>query len=419
MKTRFALFIVIISICFVSCIRYTAHDESPSSVDMSAERLNRIDALINEYIEKGWIQGAVAYIRRDDKIAYYRAFGTDHDRPLEKDAIFRIASQTKAITSVAVMTLYEEGKFLLDDPISMYIPEFAHPVVLDKFNDKDTTWTTIPASREITIRDLLTHTSGIDYADIGNPAMTAIYQKAGIPAGFVREPMILGDKIKALAKLPLIHQPGERFTYGLNTDVLGYLVEVISGKSLAEFMKERIFDPLGMKDTYFYLPAEKHNRLVAVNTETENGLKPWGDELFRGISVDYPLQQGTYYSGGAGLSSTISDYAVFLQMLLNGGKFKGKRILAERTVELMINNQIGDLMQGDGKFGLGFGITTREGQFKLGVSEGSFAWGGFFGTAYWADPEEKLVCLIYCQQFPLSHGELSDKFQVLVYSAME
>lgn len=411
------------ALLITSCVHNSTYDEvAPSSVDMSAERLNRIDSLLIQSIENEWIRGAVAYIARDGKIAYYRAFGMDDpemQKPMKKDAIFRIASQTKAITSVAVMILFEEGKFLLDDPVSRYIPEFANPVVIDKFNEKDTTWTAVPAKREITIRDLLTHTSGIDYADIGSRTMTAIYQKAGIPAGFVREPYVLGDKIKQLAVLPLIHHPGERFTYGLNCDVLGYLVEVVSGKSFDVFMKERIFDPLGMKDTYFYVPEEKKDRLVIVHRETENGLEPWGDSRFRGISADYPLANGTYFSGGAGLSSTITDYAAFLQMLLNKGELNGKRILAEHTVDLMIRNQIGDLNLGQNKFGLGFEITTNEGQGRMGVSEGSFAWGGFFGTTYWADPEEKLVCLLFSQQWPFSHGEISDKFRVLVYSALD
>ena len=171
--------------------------------------------------------------------------GYGSKNPLKTDDIFRIASQTKAITSVAVMMLFEEGKFLLDDPISKYIPEFAHPVVLDKFNEKDTTFTTVPANREITIRDLLTHTSGIDYAGIGSANMRAIYAKADIPGGFGSEKIILGDKMKALGKLPLVHQPGEKFTYGLNIDVLGYLVEVLSGESLDQYFHNHIFEPLG------------------------------------------------------------------------------------------------------------------------------------------------------------------------------
>jgi len=423
MNRKLTLLAGLLAFFVLSCIRYTADQEAATtSVNMSASRLNSIDELLTESIENGWIRGAVAYISRDSKIAYYRAFGMDDfekQKPLQKNAIFRIASQTKAITSVAVMILYEEGKFLLDDPVSKYIPEFANPSVLDQFSEKDTTFTTIPARREITIRDLLTHTSGIDYADIGSQEMTAIYQKAGIPAGFVRDSLVLGDKIKKLGTLPLVHHPGERFTYGLNTDVLGYLIEVVSGVSLDRFMKERIFDPLGMKDTYFYVPEEKQDRLVVVHSEKDNKLVQWNGDTFRGISANYPLQKGTYFSGGAGLSSTITDYAAFLQMLLNGGELNGSRILSERTVNLMTTNQIGDLNLGQNKFGLGFEITTPEGQAQSGVSEGSFAWGGFFGTTYWADPEENMVCLLFCQQWPLSHGEISEKFRVLVYSSLE
>jgi len=422
MKSLFLLPVVFFSV--LSCIQYSGDSEvTSSSVNMSAERLNRIDTLILESIGNGWINGAVVYISREEKIAYYRAFGIDDvekQKPMEKDAIFRIASQTKAITSVAVMILFEEGKFLLDDPVSLYIPEFANPVVIDQYNEKDTSYTVKPANREITIRDLLTHTSGIDYADIGSPAMTSIYKKAGIPAGFVSDPIVLGEKIRKLATLPLVHQPGERFTYGLNTDVLGYLVEVVSGLSFDRFLKERIFEPLEMKDTYFYLPEDKYDRLVAVHSEgPENRLVQWNDNTFRGISANYPLTNGTYFSGGAGLSSTVRDYAAFLQMLLNGGELNGKRVLAERTVDLMTSNQIGNLNLGRNKFGLGFEITTESGQAQLGVSEGSFAWGGFFGTTYWADPGENLVCLLFCQQWPLSHGEIGDKFRVLVYSALE
>src|SRR5690606_33940078 len=200
---------------------------------------------------------------KDGKIVYHKAIGyndLDKKTPLKRDAIFRIASQTKAITSVAVMMLYEEGKFLLKDPISKYIPEFAKPRVLDKFNAEDTTYTTVPTKREITIHDLLTHTSGIGYAQIGSKEANAIYAKNGIVGGIGVGQILLADKIKKLGTLPLFHQPGEQWTYGLNTDVLGYLVEVASGMSLDEFFRKKIFEPLGMKDTYFYLPREKYNR---------------------------------------------------------------------------------------------------------------------------------------------------------------
>lgn len=396
---------------------------SPESVGMSAEKLGLIDTMISSVIDSGWIAGAVGFIARDGKIVYHKSFGyndPDAKTPMKTDDIFRIASQTKAITSLAVMILFDEGKLLLDDPISKFIPEFAHPVVLDKFNPADTTYTSVPASREITIRDLLTHTSGIDYARIGSESMNAIYDKNNIPVGFESRPLLLGDCMKRMGKLPLVHQPGLQFTYGLNCDLLGYVVEVISGRNLDQFMHERIFEPLEMKDTYFYLPAEKQNRLVKPCTENEaHKAVKWNDQTFGDVNVNYPLAKGTYFSGGAGLSSTIEDYAKFLQMMLNGGEYNGKKIISRKTVELMTSNQIGNLNVGSNKFGLGFEITTEEGQSRLGVSKGSFSWGGFYGTTYWADPKEKLVCLLFGQQWPISHGEIGDEFRVLVYSALK
>jgi CubicO group peptidase (beta-lactamase class C family) len=410
--------VLIISITF-SCTQITELKEAqPVTAKISGDRLIRINKMLQQAIDSGWIAGAVGLIARDGKIAYNKSLGVsdlETKSLLKNDDIFRIASQTKAITSVAVMMLYEEGKFLLDDPISKYIPEFANPRVLDQFNEKDTTFTTIPANREITIRDLLTHTSGIDYAGIGSKNMVAIYAKAGVPGSFGTDKMVLGDKIKVLGKLPLVHQPGERFTYGLNVDVLGYLVEVVSGESLDLFFHNRIFDPLGMNDTYFYLPASKYERLVKVITEDKNhNLINASDDF-----VNYPLIDGTYFSGGAGLSSTIKDYAIFLQMMLSNGEYKGKRLLSRRTVELMTCNQIGNLNLGRDKFGLGFQVTTEGGQAKLGVSEGSFSWGGYFATTYWADPKEHMVCLLFMQQIPLSHGEIQDKFRALVYQALD
>jgi CubicO group peptidase (beta-lactamase class C family) len=412
-----SLVLIIVCSCGQTAIHTDLREASPLSVNISEERLIHIDKMIQQGIDSGWIAGAVGFIARDGKIVYNKPFGVNDIEAktlMHKDDIFRIASQTKAITSVAVMMLFEEGKFLLDDPISKYIPEFANPAVLDKFNEKDTTYTTIKANREITIRDLLTHTSGIDYAGIGSEKMNAIYAKAGIPTGFVSEKIILGDKIRKLGKLPLVHQPGEKFTYGLNIDVLGYLVEVLSGETLDKYFHENIFKPLGMNDTYFYLPATKFSRLVKVTSEDKNHHLVKAQSSF----VDYPLSGGTYYSGGAGLSSTIQDYAAFLQMLLNKGEYNGKRLLARRTVELMTSNQIGDLNLGSDKFGLGFEITTARGQERMGISEGSFAWGGYFATTYWADPKEHLVCLLFLQQSPYTHFEITDKFKAMVYQTL-
>jgi len=375
--------------------------------------------MIMQAVDSGWIAGATAFIARDGKIVYDKAFGVsdlEAGTAMQTDNIFRIASQTKAIVSIAAMTLFEEGKFLLDDPVSKYIPEFANPQVIAAYNEKDTTYTTIPAKREVTVRHLLTHTSGIDYAGIGSPVMKAIYSKAGISPGFGSNNDVIGEEMKDLGELPLSHQPGERFTYGLNIDVLGYLIEIWSGKPLDQFLRERIFDPLEMNDTYFYLPPEKYGRLVKVSGQDE---KRHAIPL-KTNSFDYPLlKDGTYFSGGAGLSSTTRDYAIFLQMLLNNGVFNGKRILSRRTVELITCNQIGELNRGKNKFGLGFEIVTREGQAVLGLSEGSFLWGGYFATNYWADPKERIVGLIFIQQSPMGHGEIPGKFMAMVYQALD
>jgi CubicO group peptidase (beta-lactamase class C family) len=396
---------------------------APGSAKISAKRLERIDQLVKEYIDSGWIKGAVGFIARDGKVVYNKAFGIDDpekNQSLRNDAIFRLASQTKAITSVAVMILFEEGKFVLDDPISKYIPEFARPKVLDQFNEKDSSFTTVFAKREITIRDLLTHTSGIDYAMIGSPRMRAIYAKNRIPVGFESDTLRLANEMKRLGGMPLQHQPGEKFTYGLNTDVLGYLVEKLSGMSLSDFFRQRIFNPLGMNDTYFYLPPSKHGRLATLYTEDREKRAVKNTSSRQGASTDYPKLQGTYYSGGAGLSGSVQDYAIFLQMLLNGGIYNGQRILSRRTVELMTSNQIGDLLIGGvDKFGLGFQVVTERGQAKSALSEGSFLWSGYFGTTYWVDPKEGLVCLFYMQQSPISHGDIQNKFKVLVYQAVE
>lgn len=398
-----------------------------AEVNVSPERLKRMDQLLQGKISEGYINGAVGLIARNGKIVYYKAFGVDDidkKTPMKKDAIFRIASQTKAITSVAVMMLYEEGKFLLDDPLSKYIPAFSIPVVVDQFNAKDTSYTTKPAKQPITIRHLLTHTSGIDYTLIGTDTMKAIYAKAGIPFGNVSKPMLLAEAMTKLAKLPLRHHPGERFTYGLSADVLGYLVEVISKMTLDQFLQQRLFKPLGMTDTYFYLPIAKHERLVTINvSDGKNQPRKWKDSDWPYLNTNYPNVKGTYFSGGAGLSSTIMDYAIFLQMMLNGGQYNGHRFLSKHTIDLMTTNQIGNLQWSDphyplDRFGLGLAIITKAGEARLGQSEGSYEWGGAYNTFYWVDPKKKLVCLIYSQQVPFS-WELDDSFKAVVYQALE
>ncbi|HEY5918550.1 MAG TPA: serine hydrolase domain-containing protein [Chryseolinea sp.] len=396
---------------------------TPEAAGFSAERLKRIDVNMKSWVDQGWMNGAAALVIRNGKIVYYKSTGYNDLKtkaPLAKDGIFRIASQTKAITSVAVMMLYEEGKFLLDDPISKFIPTFEKPTVLDKFNEKDTSYTTVPAKREVTVRDLLTHTSGIGYAQIGSKEANSIYAKNNITAGLNVMDDKLSDAMNRLGKLPLMHNPGEKWTYGLNTDLLGRLVEIWSGVSLDEFLLQRIFTKLGMNDTYFNVPADKATRLVNFFQEDSLGhLQKAVDVL--GSSerfMDYPLRKKTYFSGGGGLSSTIYDYAIFLQMLLNGGTYNGQQILSRNSVRMMTMNQIGDLSLGDNeKFGLGFGIATEKTSAKLPAQEGTFTWGGAFSTTYWVDPKEKMVVLLYRQMWG-SHSEIDGIFKVLVYQAI-
>ena len=398
----------------------------PSQAGFAADRLSRIDSSIGQWINQGWMQGGTALIIRNGKVVYHKGFGysdLDSKTPMQKNDIFRIASQTKAITSVAIMMLFEEGKLLLDDPVSKFIPAYKNQQVLNIFNESDTTYTTVPAKREITIRQLLSHTSGLGYASIGSKEANAIYAKANLTAGLNVQDDDLLSAMNRLAKMPLMHQPGERWTYGLNTDLLGCLAEAISGKTLDAFFKERIFTPLGMKDTHFLIPAEKAKRLVALYREMPNGkLAKATAYLLNGKSVtpDYPLIASTYYSGGAGLSSTIEDYGIFLQMLLNGGVYNGKRLLSRNSVRMMTSNQIGDVTYGGGndKFGLGFAVVTDKSSGRTPANEGTFSWGGAFATSYWVDPKENMVYLFYRQLQNTTKGEMAEKFRTLVYQAI-
>lgn len=420
---------LLIALLTAATVHSLAQSKIVPAVDLQAagfsgEHLQRIDAAMNEWVEKGWMNGGVALIVRNGKMAYYKAAGYNDlsaKAPLQKDAIFRIASQTKAITSVAAMMLFEEGKLLLTDPVSKYLPSFKKETVLDKFNAADTTYTTVPAIRDITIKDLLTHTSGLGYAQIGSKEANAIYDKAHITAGIGVMDGTLLQAMTRLGSLPLMHQPGQRFTYGLNTDLLGCVVEIISGMTLDRFFRSRIFEPLGMKDTYFSIPKEKSGRLVTMYLEDSTGhLQKADRNMLNGSTVsNYPLLGSTYYSGGAGLSSTIYDYAVFLQMLLNGGEYGGKRLLGRNTVRMMTMNQIGDLSLGDDKFGLGFQVVTERGSARTPAQEGTFSWGGAFATSYWVDPKEKMVLLFYRQLQNSTHGDVVEKFRALTYGAID
>jgi len=397
---------------------------TPESVGMSSERIARIEAMCSDAVSKGDVPGIVALVARQGKIVYYKSFGkadNQSGRNLKRDDIFRIASQSKAITSTAVMMLWEEGKFKLDDPISKYIPEFKNPQVLKTFQYKDTSYTTTPASGEITIRQLLSHTSGIGYGVIDNDErIKMIYQKAGITDAFTAEPITIAQSVKKLAKLPLHHNPGEKFTYSEGLDVLGYLVEIVSGMPFDQYLKKHLFEPLGMNDTWFYLPSEKATRLVSVQQKNDKG--EWERYPATFYDPDYPIKGAkTFFSGGAGLSSTAKDYATFLQMYLNGGEYNGVRILSRTTIQTILSNQIGNIWGDSGKyFGLAFSVVDQKGQGMgdLG-STGTFEWGGYFNTQYFADPKEKIIGILMKQTQGNVNENTSWKFRQLIGSAID
>jgi CubicO group peptidase (beta-lactamase class C family) len=399
-------------------------EANPATVGISAERIKKIDQMLEEAISEGQVPGLVAMIVRNGKIVYHTAKGqadVETGSPMTKDAIFRIASQTKAITSTAVMMLWEEGKFRLDDPISKYIPEFKNPQVLRQFQYADTSYTAAPANKEITIRHLLTHTSGLGYGMIdGDERMRMIYQKAGIVDLYTTANISIGDNVRKLAKLPLHHNPGEKYTYSEGLDVLGHLVEILSGMPFDEFLRKRLFEPLDMQDTWFYLPDSKAGRLVSIHRKANGKWEKYPTTFY---DPNYPiLGAKKFFSGGAGLSSTAKDYATFLQLYLNGGELNGKRILSRTTIAMMMENQIGDLWSNPGSrhYGLAFGVTTQKGMGEGGNgSEGTFDWGGYFNTSYFSDPKEKIIGIILKQTRDSGGDETSWRFRQMVFTTVD
>ncbi|MFT4154021.1 serine hydrolase domain-containing protein [Parafilimonas sp.] len=418
------LYIAACALLFVTAChaQTTIKTGSAPNPGIDYKKLANIDTLVNGYINRNWIKGVATIVIKDGQVIQYKGYGyadAASKKSMEANSIFRIASQTKAIVSTGILILYDQGKLSLSDPVSKYIPEFAHETVLDKFNAADTTYTTVAATRDITIKDLLTHTSGIDYAVIGSDNMKAIYAKNNIPSGLGVMDQSLLSAMKTLGRLPLAFQPGTQWRYGLNVDVLGGIIEIITGMSLEDFLRKNIFEPLGMSDTWFNLPADKASRLTTVYTEDSlHNIIPWGKTNF-GVDPNYPVISKHYFSGGAGLSSTAYDYALFLQMIMNGGSYGGKTILSRRTTQMMLHPQLDFLFNGKNNFGLGFEITTDKGSADGSRSEGSFAWGGYFGTTYWADPKAHLICLIMTQQNPNSHYQLSQQFEQLVYASLK
>ena len=371
---------------------------------LNLDRLKKIDDIISEDIKENKIPGAVVLVGNEDEIIFERAYGIKNPDTNEKyntDDIFRIASMTKAITSVGILKLWEEGKIGLDDPIDKYIPKFENIEILESFNNEDTSYTSKISTKKITIRQLLTHTSGIGYGFIdGNKSIKSIYHKRkqsfmknGVLC-FCDEDITIGETIENLADVPLHHEPGERFTYGIGLDVLGYMIEIVSGKKLDEFFRDEIFTPLDMNDTYFYLPKEKENRLVPVLTKKDDEWVIFEDDRF---NVNYPIEgKRKFFAGGCGLSSTVQDYYKFLTVFLNEGKFKGKSFISKQTNDLIFQNQLPESF-GFG-VGLAFGIVLEKDLKNGGTgSEGTISWGGYWNTSFFADPEDKYIGLIYKQ----------------------
>jgi CubicO group peptidase (beta-lactamase class C family) len=421
-KIRISMFACIL-ILAATATAQELPNAKPETVGLSAERLERIGKAVQGSIDDKRIAGAVTLVMRHGQVAWFKAQGMqdrEAGKPMRPDTIFRICSMSKPITSAAVMILYEEGHFLLEDPISKYLPEFKNPKVLVKPAGGGATYA-IPATHEITIRDLLRHTSGLTYDWNGD--LGAMYRDAKVTSGLLPYEGTIGDEVERLAKLPLLFNPGERWEYSLSVDVLGRLVEVVSGKPFDEFLKTRIFDPLGMKDTYFFPPENKLDRLATAYTYyPDKGLNrfpdtPITEDTFT-YSADYPYRgPKKLFSGGAGLNSTAGDYARFCQMMLEGGKLGNVRILSRKSVELMTHDQLGKIAL-DQAFGLGFGIDGEKSPLAELGTPGAYTWGGFFYTAFSVDPKEQMIVIFMGQLHPTGDLPLDRQVHGLAYQAI-
>ena len=391
---------------------------TPEEVGMSSARLERLSHALQAYVDNGEVAGTATIVVRRGKIVYLEAFGQldrESRSPMTTDAIFRIASQTKAPISVGIMMLQEEGKLLITDQVGKYLPEFMQTTVA--VPDGEGGYEVVPADRPILIRDLLTHTAGISY---GTGAASERWEEAGITGWyFANRDEPVGATVARMAGLPMSAQPGTRWVYGYNTDILGAVIEEVSGEPLDVFMRERILDPLGMNVTHFYLPTADSNRLATVYSATPGGLERAPDPglmVGQGAYVDGPRQS---FSGGAGFLSTAPDYARFLQMMLNGGELDGVRILTPKTIELMTTDHLRGIPFRAGQgFGLGFSIVTDLGARGIPGSVGEYGWGGAYHSTYWVDPEEELVVVYLTNLIPAGGIDDHGKLRALIYQAL-
>lgn len=394
----------------------------PEKLGMSSERLERLDEVLEQYVSDNRLPGAVVLVARKGAIAHLGVYGQldiENGVPMREDAIFRIASQTKAVVSVGIMMLQEEGKLLIADPLGKYLPEFSETTVAEA--NEVGGYDVVPAKRQITILDLLRHTSGYGYG--GGPGAVE-WEEAGITGWyFANREEPIRETVRRIASLPAEAQPGEKFVYGYNTDILGVVIEEVSGMPLDEFLRKNIFEPLEMEDTHFYLPREKRDRLATVYSLGDDKI------LSKAPNPGHMVGQGMYvegprlsFSGGAGLLSTAEDYATFLQMLSDGGVYKGKRLLSPKTIELMTVDHMPTGVPypwGEGVgFGLGFSVRKDLGKSTVPDSVGSYGWGGAYHSSYWIDPQEDLLVVYFTQVIPANGLDDHDKLRALVYQAI-
>lgn len=390
----------------------------PETVGMSSERLTLLEDALQKYVEDQYLAGSVTLVLKDGKIVFEKAMGM-RDReaqdPMEVDDLFRIASQTKAIVTTAALILQEQGKLSIREPVGMYLPEWESTTVAVA---TDEGYDVVPANRAITIRELITHTAGVGW---GSQPARVEWEGADLMYWYLADRTEgIRDVARVLASLPMDAHPGERFVYGLGIDVLGAVIEVVSGQPLDEFLQDHLFDPLGMTDTHFFVPSEKSNRLAVVYGGSESGLirlTTQGHYEGQGHYIDGPRKT---FGGGAGLVSTAHDYARFLQMMLNGGELDGQRILSPTTVDLMLSNHIGDIGLGAGTtMGLGFELITDLGAYGRPGAEGEFSWGGAYHTSYFASPRDRMV-VVYLTQIMNPQTGLTDRnrLRALTYQAI-
>jgi len=387
-----------ITTLFLIIITFSCVDNSQKKNDLSIQSISKIDSYIEDKILNNQIPGAVILVKKNDKIVHFKSYGySNYNKKIKfkNNDIFRIASMTKIMTSIAVLQLVEDNKISLTDPIENFIPEFKNLTVIESFNTNDGTFTARPAKNKITLKHLLTHSSGLTYGSYDDiPSHSEIYSKAGIIELFTTDSISQSENIKKLASLPLLFEPGESFKYGLNIDVVGHLIEIISGKSLSDYFKINFFDPLEMRDTFFYIPESKKKRLVPIQTNFDGFWKIYDAEKY---DVDFPLNGKEFYSGGAGLSSTVTSFSKFLQMICDGGFYKNKRIVSSNIIESLKENHVEHLVD-NLSHGLASGITTDL-DIKMGFTGniGSIYWDGMFSTSFFVDPSENLVFLVFRQ----------------------